>query len=111
MNPDILKALRKSKGLSQEELAIKLNVVRQTVSKWETGRGYPDITLLEPIAETFGISVTELLSGSAVRNRNRWSISDASCIRRFSIQVATSCRFLCPVRWYQRDKTCCYCSV
>lgn len=58
-----IKRIRKSKGLSQEELAIKLNVVRQTVSKWENGRGVPDISLLEPLAEELHVSVTELLNG------------------------------------------------
>ena len=41
-----IKRIRKSKGLSQEELAIKLNVVRQTVSKWENGKSYPDLQIL-----------------------------------------------------------------
>nr|MCR5743942.1 helix-turn-helix domain-containing protein [Lachnospiraceae bacterium] len=42
----------------------------KTVSKWETGKGYPDITLLEPIAKVFRISVTELISGSTIHNAN-----------------------------------------
>ena len=49
---------------------MKLNVSDKTVSKWETAKGYPDISLLEPIAKVFGISVTELISGNAVRNVN-----------------------------------------
>ena len=47
-----------------------MNVSDKTVSKWETAKGYPDISLLEPIANVFGISVTELISGNAVRNVN-----------------------------------------
>lgn len=46
-----IKAIRKSKGLSQQELAIKLNVVRQTVSKWETGMSVPDSDMLISISE------------------------------------------------------------
>lgn len=56
-----LKTLRKSKGLSQEELAIKLNVVRQTVSKWEQGLSVPDADMLISIAEAFETPVSTLL--------------------------------------------------
>ncbi len=56
-----LKKLRKSKGLSQEELAVKLNVVRQTVSKWEKGLSVPDCEMLIKIAEAFDVSVSDLL--------------------------------------------------
>ncbi|MBQ9717499.1 MAG: helix-turn-helix domain-containing protein, partial [Clostridia bacterium] len=56
-----LKNLRKAKGLSQEELAIKLNVVRQTVSKWEKGLSVPDSEMLIRLAEALDTSVTVLL--------------------------------------------------
>ena len=56
-----LKAIRKSKGLSQEELAIKLNVVRQTVSKWEQGRSVPDAELLLALSEALETPVSTLL--------------------------------------------------
>ena len=56
-----LKTLRKAKGLSQEELAIRLNVVRQTISKWEKGLSVPDANLLIQIADIFEVSVSELL--------------------------------------------------
>lgn len=56
-----LKNLRKEKGLSQEELAIKLNVVRQTISKWEKGLSVPDSEMLILIAEELGVTVTTLL--------------------------------------------------
>lgn len=56
-----IKKLRKSKGLSQEELSIKLNVVRQTVSKWENGLSVPDSSMLISIAEELDTSVSELL--------------------------------------------------
>ena len=56
-----LKNLRKTKGLSQEELAIKLNVVRQTVSKWEKGLSVPDSEMLIRLAEVLDTSVTVLL--------------------------------------------------
>lgn len=56
-----IRAIRESKGLSQEELATKLRVVRQTVSKWERGRSVPDADLLIALAEALGVSVGTLL--------------------------------------------------
>lgn len=56
-----IKALRKSKGLSQQELAVKLNVVRQTVSKWEQGLSVPDSDMLITISEALGAPVSTLL--------------------------------------------------
>ena len=68
---EVIKRLRESKRLTQEELAEKICVSSKAVSKWETGRGYPDISLLEPLADALGISVIELLSGNHVTNVNR----------------------------------------
>lgn len=56
-----IKKLRKSKGLSQEELAIKLNVVRQTISKWENGLSVPDSSMLIALADELDTSVSRLL--------------------------------------------------
>ena len=56
-----IKRIRKSKGLSQEELAIKLNVVRQTVSKWENGLSVPDSSMLIMLADELDTTVSELL--------------------------------------------------
>lgn len=67
----VIKELREKNNMTQLQLADKLGVSDKTVSKWETGKGYPDITLLEPIAEVFSVSVTELISGNAVCNSNR----------------------------------------
>ena len=66
----VIKELREKNKLTQRELAEKLGVSDKTVSKWETGKGYPDITLLESIAKVFRISVTELISGNTVQNAN-----------------------------------------
>jgi len=66
----VIKELREKYHMTQAELAQKLNVSDKTVSKWETAKGYPDISLLEPIANIFGVSITELLSGNAVNNVN-----------------------------------------
>ena len=66
----VIKELREKCKLTQAELAAKLSVSDKTISKWETAKGYPDISLLEPIAKIFGISITELLSGNTVNNVN-----------------------------------------
>ncbi|MBE5775825.1 MAG: helix-turn-helix transcriptional regulator, partial [Clostridiales bacterium] len=66
----MIKELREKKQLTQAELAEKLYVSDKTVSKWENGKGYPDISLLESIAKVLDVSVTELLSGRAVSNIN-----------------------------------------
>lgn len=65
-----IKQLREKANFTQAELADKLNVSDKTISKWETGKGYPDITMLEPIATVFNVSISELLSGNAVTNCN-----------------------------------------
>lgn len=57
--------LRKEKNLSQEEVAEKLNVTRQTVSKWETNQSTPDLDKIMPLCELFGISTEELLAGKS----------------------------------------------
>ncbi len=64
-----IKAIRKSKGLSQEELAIKLNVVRQTISKWEQGLSVPDADMLISISEVFETPVYTLLGETVVETK------------------------------------------
>ena len=81
----VIKELREKHHFTQAQLAEKLNVSDKTISKWETAKGYPDISLLEPIAKTFGISVTELISGNAVNNVN------------VSANVMRSKFYVCPV--------------
>ena len=81
----VIRRLREEKGMTQEELAGRIHVSGKAVSKWETGRGYPDISLLEPLAGALGLSVIELLSGEDVRNRNR------------AAHMAKGLFYLCPV--------------
>lgn len=69
----VIRKLRESKKITQEELAEKIHVSSKAVSKWETGQGFPDISLLEPLASALDISVIELLSGEDIQNRNRSS--------------------------------------
>ena len=66
----VIRELREKNHFTQAELAEKLNVSSKTISKWETAKGYPDISLLEPLAEIFRVSLTELISGNAVNNVN-----------------------------------------
>ncbi|MBQ9401458.1 MAG: helix-turn-helix domain-containing protein [Eubacteriales bacterium] len=68
-----IKALREKLGMTQAELADKLCVSDKAVSKWENGRGFPDVSLLEPIGKALHISVPELLCGQTITNRNRGS--------------------------------------
>ena len=66
-----IRKLREAKKLTQVQLAEKLDVSDKAVSKWETGKGLPDITLLESLAAALGVSLMELLSGDQICNNNR----------------------------------------
>ena len=65
-----VKQLRESRKLTQAELAEKIGVSSKTVSKWETAKGLPDISLLQPLAQALGISVIELMNGEPIANKN-----------------------------------------
>jgi DNA-binding XRE family transcriptional regulator/desulfoferrodoxin (superoxide reductase-like protein) len=65
-----IKNLREKKGLTQAELADQLGVSSKAVSKWETAKGLPDITLIETIANALSVSVMELMTGNAIVNKN-----------------------------------------
>lgn len=65
-----IKRLREEKNLTQTQLAEKIGVSCKAVSKWETSKGLPDITLIEPLSQALGVSVMELMSGDTVINKN-----------------------------------------
>ena len=65
-----LSEMRKEKSMTQKELADKLFVSDKTVSKWERGNSMPNVTLLMPIADVLGITVTELLKGEKISENN-----------------------------------------
>ena len=65
-----IKCLREARGLTQAELGEKIGVGSKAVSKWETARGLPDVSLIEPLAEALGVSVMELMNGEKIRNQN-----------------------------------------
>ena len=80
-----IRALREKYGMTQAELADRLCVSDKTVSKWETGRGFPDVSLLEPLGKALRVSVPELLCGQTVVNRNK------------SADMRKSLFYVCPV--------------
>ena len=65
-----VKQLRETRKLTQAELAEKIGVSSKTVSKWETAKGLPDVSLLQPLAQALGISVIELMNGEQIINKN-----------------------------------------
>lgn len=65
-----IRQLREKQNMTQAELAEKIGVSSKTVSKWETAKGLPDISLLQPLAQALGISVIELMNGEHIINRN-----------------------------------------
>ena len=65
-----IKTLREGRNMTQAELAERIGVSSKTVSKWETAKGLPDISLLQPLAEALGISVIELMNGQPIVNKN-----------------------------------------
>ncbi len=81
-----LKSLRKAKGLSQEELAIRLKVVRQTISKWENGLSVPDADILIKISEILETSVSELLGAKIIHDSDNNHIAEQ--LSRINEQLA-----------------------
>ena len=65
-----IRQLREGRGLTQAELAERIGVSSKTISKWETAKGLPDISLLQPLAQALGISVIELMNGQQIMNKN-----------------------------------------
>ena len=68
---ETIRALRERKALTQKQLAEKLCISDKTISKWETGKGLPDISLLGDLARVLGVSLTELMTGDLQTNENR----------------------------------------
>lgn len=86
MLQDNIKTIRKNKGLTQEELAIRLSVVRQTVSKWEKGLSVPDADMLQRMAEVLEVPVSELLGEEQKMEENRNEIAEQ--LSRINEQLA-----------------------
>ena len=80
-----IKQLRESRNMTQGSLAKKIGVSSKTISKWETAKGLPDISLLQPLAQALGISVIELMNGEHIINKN------------VSANILRSTLYVCPV--------------
>lgn len=80
-----IRALREKKRLTQHQLAEKLCVSDKAISKWETGKGFPDISLIEPLTNILQVSLPELLSGEQIINTNR------------SANILKSNLYVCPI--------------
>lgn len=80
---DFISELRKEKKLTQKELAEKINVSDKAVSRWETGKGYPDVTSLVSLSEYFDVSVNELLSGKRLTVEDIKDTADENLISVF----------------------------
>ena len=93
--------LRKEQGLTQKELADRLHVTDKAVSKWETGKGFPDLKLLEPLAEALGVSLVELLQGerSPSPTLTKEEAGQAAVRAMERSQQNTARRYLKLLRW------------
>ena len=91
-----LKEIRKNEGLSQEQLAEKIGVSRQAITKWETGKGLPDVENMVIIAEIFKTTLDELLRGSAAKQEQEKSvfvsetIYDIDCDKHFDVNIGNA---------------------
>ena len=81
-----VKMLRERRGMTQSQLAEQLGVSDKAVSKWETGKGLPDISLIEPLSKALGVSLVELMNGEQIVNNNR-----ASNVLRTKLYVCPVC--------------------
>ena len=83
---NLIRSLREQQGITQKQLADQLSISDKTVSKWETGRGLPDISILPELAQALHVSLTELLSGNIARNGNL-----SGNLRRMGFYVCPVC--------------------
>ena len=82
----LLRALRKAKGFTQKQVADKLGILPKTVSKWETGHGFPDVSMVSQLAEILGVSEKIILSGSLVKNK-----AESGNVKRTRFYVCPFC--------------------
>lgn len=94
--------LRKEQGLTQKELADRLNVTDKAVSKWETGKGFPDVKLLEPLAQALGVSLVELMQGKR-QEADTLTVAEADAAvsqAMGQLERSTARRYLRLFRWF-----------
>ena len=90
-----IKRLREKKGITQKQLADMLAVSDKTVSKWETGKGLPDIGIIKELAEALQVSIAELLTGDVVKNENTSGEKCSPRSRRKRIRLFTLLKIQC----------------
>ena len=88
-----LAILRKMKGLTQQEAADRLGVSNKTVSKWESGGGFPDITVLPALAELYGVTADDILAGETLTDRRRAETAEATAAQKKRMLVRLRTRF------------------
>lgn len=81
----LIKELREKNKMTQQELANKINVSDKTISKWETAKGLPDISLINPLSKALNVSVIELMNGDYIINNNK------------SSNMLKNCFYICPI--------------
>lgn len=94
--------LRKEQGLTQKELADRLSVTDKAVSKWETGKGFPDVKLLEPLAQALGVSLVELMQGRR-QEADTLTVAEAGAVVSQAMgqsEKTTARRYLRLFRWF-----------
>lgn len=94
--------LRKAQDLTQKELADKLNVTDKAVSKWETGKGFPDVKLMEPLAQVLGVSLVELMQGKR-QEAETLTVAEADAVISKAMgqsERTTVRRYLRLFRWF-----------
>ncbi len=97
-----LAQMRKEMGLTQKELADNLNVTDKAVSKWETGKGFPDVKLLEPLAQALGVSLVELMQGKR-QEADTLTVAEADAAvsqAMDQLERSTARRYLRLFRWF-----------
>ena len=82
----LISELRKEKGLTQKALAESIGICAKTVSKWETGRGFPDVTLISDLSNVLGVDISKLLKGEIPKSK-----PDAGNIKRMKFYVCKEC--------------------
>ena len=82
--------LRRQKGYTQKQLAEKLMVTDKSISRWETGKGLPDTSLLKPLGDILGVSVSELLSGKIIEDEKMKDQSDKIILESLNYSMSKS---------------------
>ena len=107
MNPYVtgqtIQMLREKRRMTQKQLADLLYISDKTVSKWETGKGLPDIMLLEPLAKALHVSVPELFSGTEIVNQNR--TGNMLKTRLLPARALSTAAAFCCRRWNPKNRT------